>query len=552
MQFTPQQLMGFGGYSHKTLVGNWSEDWQLKQEKLQSFVAKVQTGSLLSQAIHRKVTKHMTPMKLTPEHSDGFVHFGDRVVLQCAEHNGFLSVDLDDEQKVATQPCKVVATCAAATQPVLRNVWSVVRVPGPDDDLYPPEEVEVLHYNQPFKLELMKELCGDRPLSLYTELVSGTSWSRVSHHQEVTAVDHATAGLVWRALCSSLEFRMEMEGMPVQANVALVITHSQTNLPLCSLKAQKYLNDFGLEWEVCCFADKNPGTKQRNIPESPPNHWAFISGPREGPARETRAPQQAQGGDRRNLSRDEALRVVDKIRTKLLQKGCNGFRALSRVLNILNGNAARHLDKYELENGLQTCSIALSPAELTLLVQAFGSGPGECIDLRDFLDAVRGPLTDRRRALVEQAFQLLDVGRKGAVPFEDVRQLYDPKKHPDVLAHSKTPDQVLQEFISAWDKGSNATVTLVEFLDYYTDIGAATDSDDFFELMVRNTWHLSGGKGLASNTSCRRVVITHNDGTQSIEEIKNDLRIAPNDMAAMRQNLEAQGITDIRKFQLYS
>lgn len=86
MQFTPQQLMGFGGYGHKTLVGNWSEDlrpdprrnggcvwamaWgegglragvcgQLKQEKLQSFVAKVQTGSLLSQAIHRKVTQHM-------------------------------------------------------------------------------------------------------------------------------------------------------------------------------------------------------------------------------------------------------------------------------------------------------------------------------------------------------------------------------------------------------------------------------------------------------------------------------------------------------------
>lgn len=76
---------------------------------------------------------------------------------------------------------------------------------------------------QPFKLELTPELCGDRPLSLYTELVSGTSWSRVTHHQEVTAVDRATAGLVWRALCSSLEYRMEMEGTPVQANVALVL-----------------------------------------------------------------------------------------------------------------------------------------------------------------------------------------------------------------------------------------------------------------------------------------------------------------------------------------
>lgn len=59
------------------------------------------------------------------------------------------------------------------------------------------------------------------------------------------------------------------------------------------MKAHKYLNDFGQEWEVCCFADKNPGTKQRNIPESPPNHWAFISGPREGPPREARAQQRS-------------------------------------------------------------------------------------------------------------------------------------------------------------------------------------------------------------------------------------------------------------------
>lgn len=43
---------------------------------------------------------------------------------------------------------------------------------------------------------------------------------------------------------------------------------------------------------------------------------------------------------------------------------------------------------------------------------------------------------------MEQAFHLLDVGRKKEVPFEAVRQLYDPKKHPDVLAHSKTPEQV--------------------------------------------------------------------------------------------------------------
>lgn len=70
--------------------------------------------------------------------------------------------------------------------------------------------------------------------------------------------------------------------------------------------------------------------------------------------------------------------------------GINGFRALSRVLTILNDSAGQTLDRYELDHGLQTCGVALPPAEVALLVQAFRSGPGERVALRDFLDVVRG------------------------------------------------------------------------------------------------------------------------------------------------------------------
>ena len=111
---------------------------------------------------------------------------------------------------------------------------------------------------------------------------------------------------------------------------------------------------------------------------------------------------------------------------------------------------------------------------------------------------------------------------------------------------------MLQEFISAWDKDGNATITFKEFCEYYEDLGAPIDNEDYFELMIRNAWHISGGTGVAANTSCRRVLVTHNDGTQTVEEIKNDIRMKPDDIAAMKQNLMQQGITDIKKIQLYS
>ena len=38
-------------------------------------------------------------------------------------------------------------------------------------------------------------------------------------------------------------------------------------------------------------------------------------------------------------------------------------------------------------------------------------------------------------------------------------------------------------------------VTLKEWETYYANLGASVDSDDHFELLIRNTFHISGGAG---------------------------------------------------------
>mmetsp|Transcript_39033 Transcript_39033/g.110563 ORF Transcript_39033/g.110563 Transcript_39033/m.110563 type:complete len:170 (-) Transcript_39033:171-680(-) len=60
--------------------------------------------------------------------------------------------------------------------------------------------------------------------------------------------------------------------------------------------------------------------------------------------------------------------------------------------------------------------------------------------------------------------------------------------------------------------------------------------------MIRNAWHLSGGEGWCENTTCRRVLVTHGDGHQTVEEITNDMDIGMHDNAAMLANLRARGI----------
>ena len=73
---------------------------------------------------------------------------------------------------------------------------------------------------------------------------------------------------------------------------------------------------------------------------------------------------------------------------------------------------------------------------------------------------------------------------------------YDVSFHPDFQSGSKTKSEILGEFMSVWETHKkDHIVTIAEFEDYYKDVGAAIDDDDYFELMIRNAWHLDGGQG---------------------------------------------------------
>ena len=79
-----------------------------------------------------------------------------------------------------------------------------------------------------------------------------------------------------------------------------------------------------------------------------------------------------------------------------------------------------------------------------------------------------------------------------------------------------------REFLDTFDVGGvkDGKVTPEEFCNYYANVSASIDNDDYFELMIRNAWHISGGEGWSANTANRRVLVTHTDGRQTVEEVK--------------------------------
>jgi Ca2+-binding EF-hand superfamily protein len=153
-------------------------------------------------------------------------------------------------------------------------------------------------------------------------------------------------------------------------------------------------------------------------------------------------------------------------------------------------------------------------------------------------------MNKKRRDLVNLAFDVLDRDGSGEIDLNDMIQVYNVSQHPEFKSGKKTKEQILREMVDVFDVGGekDGKVTREEFRNYYQQISAAIENDNMFELMIRNAWHISGGEGQAANSANRRVLVTRSDGSQYVEEVKNDLGLSSKDRAGTLARLQAQGV----------
>merc|ERR1711916_350587 len=108
-----------------------------------------------------------------------------------------------------------------------------------------------------------------------------------------------------------------------------------------------------------------------------------------------------------------------------------------------------------------------------------------------------------------------------------------------------------RDFMKQWDRfDSDGLVTYEEFEDYYKEISASIDGDDYFELMIRNAWRIAGGEGQAANTANLRVRVTDKDGKQRVATVEQELGLKQGDKEEIIKRLTKQGV-DASSVELY-
>jgi Ca2+-binding EF-hand superfamily protein len=235
------------------------------------------------------------------------------------------------------------------------------------------------------------------------------------------------------------------------------------------------------------------------------------------------------------------------LKKQLKKRGADGIAGIARKFRIMDDDNSGSLDIDEFTKAMKETKMKWTPAEVKEVFDYFDDDKSGDIKYDEFLVGVRGEMNCRRAQLVLLAFDVMDKDKSGIIDIDDIKGLFDASQAEEVLAGKKTEDEILKLFLDNFDQADengvkDGKVSPDEWCKYYSNVSASVDEDDYFELMIRNAWHLSGGEGWCANTTNRRVLVTHPDGRQTVEEVKNDIGVKAGDEEAMIANLKAQGI----------
>merc|ERR1711916_161679 len=116
-------------------------------------------------------------------------------------------------------------------------------------------------------------------------------------------------------------------------------------------------------------------------------------------------------------------------------------------------NGDKRLTKEELKYGLADYGIDLNIRELDEVFPAFDRDRNGFVDITEFLVGIRGELNERRKKMIHLAFDILDKDGSGFVTIDEIADVYDVSRDPEVECGKKTTEEALKDFIGQWERG---------------------------------------------------------------------------------------------------
>ncbi|XP_040458319.1 cilia- and flagella-associated protein 161 [Falco naumanni] len=293
-------------YGPGVRIGRWAEAARLEEDCLRDFVHKRERGELLTQKINKLQDNLFKKIQLSVS-KDGFVHFGDTVMLLNPESKSAvencpgacgaltLAISLDEISTYSAESLQAPRGVSAvkSVDPMGQNTFCILSVDGSAVG-------EPIRFGQNFRLGTTGGF-SDQMLYLASDHKSFIRFAKKSYLQQVFLTDELSYLTCWQAAFLDPQLRLEYEGFPVPANSKIIISHCHTNRSLAVPRNFWTTSYFGKEYEVIChtYLDSHKAEEDKN-------YWEIVTGnPSNEDSTMTDRPNPHPRGIRRNEFHEE-------------------------------------------------------------------------------------------------------------------------------------------------------------------------------------------------------------------------------------------------------
>jgi Ca2+-binding EF-hand superfamily protein len=196
-----------------------------------------------------------------------------------------------------------------------------------------------------------------------------------------------------------------------------------------------------------------------------------------------------------NAKKEQALiKFINEIK----KLGTTSLISLMRLFKLNDINNTKDLEYYEFSKSLHEFETELTDEEITNLFAYFDKDNTGIINYINFINSIRGPMSQKRVLILKEAFKKLDLDKGGQVEIGEIKSQFNAKNDKDVKSGEKTEEEVYTEFVDTFQMNHdnrvgprNKRVTFDEFLDYYNYVSMGIDGDSYFINLIQNSLKLN-------------------------------------------------------------
>lgn len=149
--------------------------------------------------------------------------------------------------------------------------------------------------------------------------------------------------------------------------------------------------------------------------------------------------------------------IINQFKDRIASRGTKGLIGLKKQFAIMDADGSGELSLSEFQTVLDNYRVpGMCASDAERLFNVFDtSGDGQ-ISFDEFLTALCGELNPYRKRIVNEAFDKLDENGNGTLEIEEVKNKFDPTRHPDVIAGTKSAEQARFGFFEMFTSFHNA------------------------------------------------------------------------------------------------